>query len=562
MAINISGGNAALLNTENAVSINQLTNAFASAFKSNSTDTETENGMPAYSSTTSACLDFFYKAGTTRNDSHHEIITLFEAARRENEDLALRILLWARDVRGGAGERRLFRIILSHLKDNHRALSDKVIKATPTIGRWDDIYAGEFTPATVNMMKFGLGRCDVLFAKWFQINNEKAFDLLFNNMFSEEIRSIRNEHKDNEKKINASIYNLKKMLKTHIIAVRKHKLVEQKMCSNKWDDIDFSHVPSVAMKRYRKCFSKHTENFGKWLESLKKGEKGVKINASAIFPHDVIKQVLHNNFVSTEEVDAVIQQWNALPNYVGNNNILPMVDVSGSMHTEVSKNLQAIDIAVSLGLYFSDKNTGPFKDLFLTFSRKPSFVHLKGDICNKIRTINKAYWEQNTDIMAAINLILAVAISDNIPPQDMPKMLLILSDMQFDSACPQGLETIAYHPNHRNGFVDGYDYRPSSSAGITAIKMMQSQYQDSGYKMPTIVFWNINSQDNVPARKDENGVMLVSGYSPAILKCILDTDIESITPEKLMIKAVSGERYNLEKYDAAVFIVNNGEKIF
>jgi hypothetical protein len=174
-------------------------------------------------------------------------------------------------------------------------------------------------------------------------------------------------------------------------------------------------------------------------------------------------------------------------------------------------------VAVSLGLYLADKNKGKFKDTFLTFSSHPQLVHLKGDILDKCQQMSTSKWEMNTNLHAAIEKILQVAVEGNVPQEEMPSTLLILSDMQFDQ-CTR------------------YD--------DSAMQMIARKYADAGYSMPNIVFWNLNAHDNVPAKFNDNGVALVSGFSPAIVKGVLAADLDNFTPEAIMLKTIMSERYD------------------
>jgi len=220
-------------------------------------------------------------------------------------------------------------------------------------------------------------------------------------------------------------------------------------------------------------------------------------------------------------LDHITAQWDALPNYVGDANILPLVDVSGSMTCPAGRynsksGTTCLDVAVSLGLYLADKNTGKFKDTFLTFSANPELLHLKGNIVQKIEQMVGSNWTMNTDLHKAIHKILGVAVAGDVPQSEMPKILLILSDMQFDSCAT-------------------YD--------DSGIEMIERKYAESGYEVPKIVFWNLNSNDNVPVKFDKNGTALVSGFSPSILKAVLAGGMEEFTPEAIMMKAVMNERY-------------------
>jgi len=220
------------------------------------------------------------------------------------------------------------------------------------------------------------------------------------------------------------------------------------------------------------------------------------------------------------ELDMIQMQWEALPNYVGNANILPLVDVSGSMTCSVggNNNLTCLDVSVSLGLYLADKNKGKFKDTFLTFSESPELLHLNGNINQKIDQMIKSKWAMNTNLVAAFEKILSVAVKGNVPQNEMPEMLLILSDMQFNQCVH---------------FDD------------SAIEMIRRKYQAAGYEVPRVVFWNLHAHDNVPVKFDEQGTALVSGFSPSILKSLLASDMDAFTPESIMLNTVMIDRYSI-----------------
>lgn len=302
------------------------------------------------------------------------------------------------------------------------------------------------------------------------------------------------------------------------------KVVEHDMCANKWDEINFNHVPSVASARYKKAFARHTPKYKEWVEKLVKGDPTAKVNAGAVYPYDVLKGVIGGYSTSYDKanLDHIVAQWNALPNYVGDANILPVVDVSGSMMcpaggpTSKSKTT-CMDVSVSLGLYLADKNKGKFKDTFLTFSETPKLMNLNGNILQKISQMSRSEWGMSTNLHAAMQKILDVAIGGKVPQEEMPEMLLILSDMQFN-VCVR------------------YD--------DSAMQMIERKFNAAGYKTPKIVFWNLNAKDNVPVKFDSSGTALVSGFSPSIVKSVLSGNMEEFTPAAIMLKTIMSERYN------------------
>ena len=461
----------------------------------------TKNGMKARQNTANALTDLFFKIGAMRGQN---VIPAWTAARVQDPDLAARVALWARDVRGGAGERKIFRDILKDLaaRDPDRAMA--LMRKVPELGRWDDLLILVGTPletSAFDMIRQGLHQGDGLCAKWMPRQGEVA-------------AKIRNH-----------IGWTPKFYRKRLVELTK--VVETQMCAKDWDNINFNHVPSVASARYKKAFSRHTEKYKEWTAALvstdPKVKETVKVNAGAVYPYDVLKGLISQNYnanYNKANLDHITAQWEALPNYVGDANILPLVDVSGSMTCPAGQGksvVTCLDVAVSLGLYLADKNKGKFKDTFLTFSSKPQLMHLKGNILDKHHQMCTSKWEMNTNLHAAIQKILDVAVEGSVPQEEMPSMLLILSDMQFD-------------------MCTNYD--------DSAMQMIARKYAEAGYAMPNIVFWNLNAHDNVPARFNDKGVALVSGFSPAIVKGVLAADLDDFTPEAIMLKTIMSERYD------------------
>lgn len=464
---------------------------FAEAIRSS--ETTTENGMPAFVGSLNANVDLFFKIGASRGKN---IIPEFTAALIENQELALRIAQWARDVRGGAGERQIFRDLLTHLESADPVAAKQLIVNTPEIGRWDDLLV--LTNPLLKQFAFTLikGALDAgngLCAKWMPRKGKVA----------EELRDFLG-------------YSPKRYRKTLVTLT---KVVETQMCANKWDEIVYEHTPSVAAARYRKAFKRHDETrYGEYAEALSNGE--AKINAGAVYPYDVIKSLIgrYNQSIDATEVKVIDAQWKALPNYVGDAAILPMVDVSGSMTVPAGGNgtLSCLAVAVSLGLYLADKNTGAFKDAFLTFSESSKLHYLQGSITQKVAQMSSSDWGMSTNLEGAFKEILRVATSGNVAKEDMPQYLMILSDMQFNQA---------------------------SRTAETSLENARRLFADHGYDLPKIVYWNLNAKDNVPVRFNEIGTALVSGFSPSIMKAVLGG--KSFTPEGIMLEAVMTERYAL-----------------
>jgi len=454
-----------------------------------SEDTLTENGMVTNSSTLNECVNLFFTIGAMRGQDKERLLSTFSKAFNENPLTALKILFWVRDVRGGAGERQIFRDILKYLVENHPNVVKQNIQAIPHFGRWDDLSVLFGTKLEADATKIfvdGLIVENGLCAKWIPRKGE-----IFN--------AIR-------KAMNTTPKNLRKLL------VGISNTVEQKMCANQWTEIEYSKTPSLAMGRYTKAFAKHDlTGFTEYLEKLKKGE--VKVNAGAVYPYNVVQTMNQGSWELANE------QWKSLPNFMEGTTerILPVVDVSGSMGSVVSGSITCLDVAISLGLYISERNEGVFKDSFITFSEKPQLQVLSGTLKERYEQMSQADWGMNTNLELVFNLILNQALKHKVLPEDMPSKILIMSDMEFDQATRQS---------------------------DSAIQMIRRQYEESGYSLPQIIFWNIQSRNkNFPVRYDESGTALISGLSPNIVKSVLGG--KEMTPISIMNETINSERYSI-----------------
>ena len=468
-------------------------NAFVNAIANQ--EARTANGMKARKSSANALVDLFYNIGASRGKNS---VPQFTAAYVQDKELALRIALWARDARGGAGERQIFRDILAHLEKTDPESAARLLVKVPELGRFDDLFVfktPDLKAKAYTLLGDHLRARNGLAAKWTPRKGEVA-------------REIREFFGMTPKQYRKSLVALT-------------KVVETQMCANDWDNINFSHVPSQAARIYKKAFNRHSVKFAEYVQKLVSGDKTVKVNASAVFPHEVLKDIINPYGRATlgkTELDHLTAQWDALPNYMNDANILPIVDVSGSMTCPAGKDtkVRCLDVAVSLGLYLADKNKGEFKDTFLTFSTHPELMTLKGNIVQKVNQMVQSKWEMSTNLHAAFNKILDTAVKNNVPDSDMPKMVLILSDMQFN-ACV----------NHDD----------------SAMQMIERKYRDAGYTVPSVVFWNLNSSGNVPVKSDKSGAALVSGFSPSIMASILGADPQEFTPEGMMMKTIMSYKY-------------------
>ena len=469
--------------------------AEAAVKTNNKEKTRTTNGMKARVTTASSLVDLFNCIGSSRGTS---VARQFAAAFAEDEDKALRILLWSRDILQGAGERQQFRTLLQLLESYDHELAAKLIPKIPELGRWDDLFAYN-NPA----------------------NKEKAFEHYAKALALGDQLAAKwaPREKSSKRKI---AYEFRKYLGLTPKEYRKFivhttDVVENKMCAKDWSSINFSHIPSIAAFRYQEAFKRHTPStYSKYLNNLTSSNptEKVKVNAKALYPHDIVMSILRGQ-------EAVAQaQWDALPNFCDDTNILPMIDVSGSMGFLGSSGLCPIHIATSLGMYLAEKNSSDFKDLFLTFSNQPKLQLLKGNLKSRLQQLARAEWGMNTDLNKAFNLVLDVAVNNKVSQKDMPEIILILSDMEFDRNEPD----------------------------TTAFKMIKDKYKAAGYEVPNIVFWNLSKNTNHNAvRFSKTGAALISGFSPSIMKSVLSNNLEEFTPENVMLETIMSDRYKISK---------------
>jgi hypothetical protein len=467
---------------------------------------QTENGMKAWATSDSKVLDLFGKIGSGRG---RDMSRDFSAALAEDANMAVRVLLWARDVRGGAGERQTFRSLLGALERANPTLAGRIMHKVPELGRWDDLFTYSDPinrKAALRMYADALMNGDGLAAKWAPrlASSKKA-------VTAGKQQKLRNGNELRK-------FMMLSPKEYRQILVGSTRVVESLMCAKQWNEINFSHVPSLASARYQKAFGKNAADmYSAYIRELQKPQEDrdpkVKINAGAVYPYDVVKSVRNGN-------EAVANaQFDALPNYVGDTKIMPMVDVSGSMGSLLAGGMSAMDVAISLGLYLSDRTTSDFKNMFITFTSNASIQTLKGTLSQKMRQMQGAVG-YDTNLASAFDALLNTAKKGNVSPENMPDYVLILSDMQFNDHSIRGTDA-------------------------TALQMAREKYRAAGYKCPSIIFWNLTARaDNTPVKTNDQGVALVSGFSPAIMASVLGADPEEFTPFAMMLKTIMNDRYS------------------
>lgn len=479
-------------------------------------DTVTKNGALSHSSTGTSVLDFFGSGAAFRSKSDADVVNAFGKAYKEDKNLALKALFYLSDVREGQGERRLFRVSYNWLAKNDKIAAKKLMKFIPEYTRFDNILETlEGTPLENDALSFlakqlkadAKSEMPTLAAKW--APSEQAS--------SQVTRRLANKLRSKMKMTPKNYRKLLSKLRSRI------GIVERAMCSGNWDEIDFSKVPSRAALLYKKAFNAHVPTlYSNFLSKVEKGE--TKINANVLYPYDIVRDIKNSVGNNARTLEA---QWKALPDFLKDNphNGLVVADVSGSMESSgyyggKTTNVKPIDVAVSLAIYFAERNVGAFNGNFMIFSDKAKLLSLgEGSLKDKVRKVLGNRDVANTNLQSVFDLILEKGIKHMVPQKDMPSVIYIVSDMQFDEATSAG-------------------YRQKNQTNFEAIK---EKYEQSGYKMPTIVFWNVNAYDDQPVKFNDKGVCLVSGCSPSILKTAISGKV--VTPYQLMLDVLNSERY-------------------
>lgn len=486
--------------------------------------TETENGAVALKSTKSGLLDAFSTLATMRDEDENKIIKTFNLAFAENKELAMKLLFYVRDIRGGQGERRVFRVIMNYLAKNKPEVVIKNIDNFAFFGRYDDLLCLLDTPVEREVLGY---IHDTLKSDLISVKKGGVPSLMAKWLPS--INGVKNTRKVALKIVNGLNMSEREYRKTLSKLRKALDIVETKLCEKRYEDIDFSKLPSKAQMLYRELFMKHAEE--RYVEYLKQLSGGnAKINAGALFPVDIVGKILRDYHVSLANRYLYDAMWKNLPNWFEGKEEtgICVVDVSGSMSGK------PMEVAISLGLYCADKSNGVFKNSFITFSEYPELVKVQGeDIVDKVLNMRNADWDYNTDFNKVLQLILDTAIKNNCSQSDLPNKLYVISDMQFDSA---------------------------KGSGNTLHRDWAKKFAEHGYEMPAIVYWNVRTSNCGMFQEDKNGtnVAMVSGYSPVLFKNVIDgTEYvetvnekgekvvkQQIDPMNVMLTTLQNERYD------------------
>lgn len=514
-----------------------MMNEFQETLNKVNTFQQTENGATGYSTTGKILVDLNFCIPSNHNNTDRYISKFCETL---NEDMVTTVkwLFYLRDIREGLGERDSFINLFLTFYHHNQEAALKVLPLIPVYGRWKDlidllsnttddmaiskeiysIITKQIKEDCINMKE---GKSVSLLAKWMpSINASKKSRLM----------ALRISKK-------MGLYSMayRKMLST----LRSYiDVTEVKTCGNKWNEIDYNKVSSNANARYLKAFLKHdTNRRQKYLDDLASPSlTGAVMHASNLYPYEVYAKYNKDNFYICDYKKATPDQgiealWENLKDIPTMGNTMVVCDGSGSMMKKIGvTNIMAIDVSRSLSIFFSERNTGEYKDKIIEFSEKPRYIDLSNckTLADKYNTMNRFDDCSNTNLECVFDLLLQTAITNKIPQDDIPKRILIVSDMEFDRACE---------------YTSMYDHNYVMSKYQSLFDSIKGRWTSAGYKMPNIVFWNVNSRtQTVPVTSNEAGITLVSGFSANNAKMILSGEMN---PWNALKSVLDSDRYTI-----------------
>ena len=508
-------------------------NKFLNGLTNDANYTLTENGAVTHTTTRSDLLDMFAMGAAMRKRTDEDVILMFRKAFDENPSYALKCLFYIRDVRGGQGERRFFRVCMKDLATYNTEAAMRNLRHVPEYGRWDDLYIFVGTPleaAALNFMKEQLAldiQCKTpsLLAKWLKSENTSSAE-------SRRLAAITRK---------AMGMNHKQYRKTLSVLRARINVLERLMSENRWDEIEFDKIPSKAGMIYKNAFARHDierEKSIKEVQTYAEFAKDTtkKVNAKTLYPYECVEEASklmgsiswgsrHSNMNDTNRL-MVNKYWDNLTDYFNGAslNALAVVDTSSSMWGT------PVYVATSLGMYCAEKCNGPFAGHYVSFSRDPRLVKVEGvDFCDKVDRIIRTDLCENTDIEKTFDMLLDTAIRNRCSQTDLPQNIIVISDMEFDRARSAG-RTYNWHTGK-------YEYHETNAD--TLMENIARKWAAAGYQMPHLIFWNVDARQNNIPMLGNGPISYVSGFSPSIFQTIMTGK----TGYDLMMEKLNSERY-------------------
>ena len=479
--------------------------------KNEANTTYTENGAATNRTSGKDCVDLFATIGALRRREDREIVQCFMRAYAEDPDVAMKILFFARDVRGGLGERKVFRTILRHLAVHAPASVTRNLPFVAEYGRWDDVLVLLDTPCADEVLALLRRQFDADMAA---LKADGEVSLL--GKWLPSVNASNGNTVRQAKRIARAFGLNDAAYRKAVTALRARiRIIENNLRQRDYT-FDYAKQPSKAMFKYRRAFLRNDEE--RYMDFMARVDRGeTRLHAGTLLPYEIVQSVMENYGVralTLEEKIALNSTWKSLPDYTSGENALAVVDTSGSMYCQTGPVPAAV--ALSLGLYFAERNTGIFHNHFIEFSHTPQLIEIKGNtFADRLAYIASFNEIANTNLQAVFELILKAAVKNNVPQEELPSKLYLISDMEFD-ACTRG-------------------------AGMTNFRYAKKLFESHGYKLPQVIFWNVASRNRQqPVTVNDRGVALVSGCSPQIFSLVMDGDLD---PYGFMMSVIGTERY-------------------
>ena len=484
-------------------------NTFVDSLKRQSNFTETENGAIAHKSTLSAVYDLFAFGGAYRTRSDEDCILLFKKAFEENQRLALKCLFYLRDIRGGQGERRFFRVCYNWLASTHPEVAARNLKNIAEYGRYDDLYCVDGTPIESDMYQLIKDQVAIDITS-LKASDNTGISILAKWLKSENASSIETKKLGNKTRLALGLSH--KQYRKILSALRTRiNIVEKLMSENRWGEIEFDKIPSKAGLIYRNAFAHKDIIADKYAEFM--ASKDTKVNASSLYPYEIVSKVTDKlnsggwyyrtaEFKMSEVERATLNKyWDNQIDYLDGKKckLMTVVDTSGSMDNSYGTSVKPIDVAISLGMYCAERIGEPFQNYFISFSSRPQFIEVEGvDFVDKVRRIYAQNLCENTDLAAVFSLLKKTILKENVAASDIPETIVVISDMEIDRG----------------------SYWRSKQQVLTEMEKIRLEWEKDGLTMPRLVYWNVSARNNTILDGDAN-TTYVSGCSPIIFKSIL-----------------------------------------
>lgn len=507
----------------------------------------TENGDYAFSTSGNKALDFFTRI--VRDAPVEDYVPSFVDMFNENNEIALKVLANLRDIRGGKGEKRIVQILLLFLKITNNDIYCSVIGYFIENGYWKDLLVicdltKKYDKSLSNSVEIDLFSSQL--NKDFKNLNNGSLDISLAAKWAPSEQTYYNRYP--LKLSDAIRYNMcltRRNYRNCITSLRKHlNVLEMNMSTHRFENIEFSKIPSVAHKNYRNAFKKElnkrgiysedrrilSKRYNEYIKMLKNGEE--KINSVGVHPHELVGVYLN----AGSRIDSTIEeQWKNISRKISSigtfSRTMSVVDVSASMEGIPMR------VAIALGILVSENTNAPFKNRAITFHSNPNWINIDGEtLYDKVNKISNSPWGASTNILSVFNLILALAVKNNVKREHMVDTIFIFTDMQFDK-CDE------------------------SCFSGSSLDIAKSKYKLADYDMPTLIIWNLRTSDSkiLPCSKYSDNVVLLSGFSAELLKIVLSMDKDGINPMKLFLEIIS--RYEVPKFKESTISKNNINQI-